>query len=582
MTTVARAFVILGDMSAMHSQEVGIVAGATARVSAGTGRLDAVNAFESGALGVLLAATIASRLFTRSRYLFNWDSIQYALGVQRFDLVAHRPHPPGYLGYIVLGRAFTALLGGDPERGLVVLSAVAEALAVLLIFLAARASWGRFAGWVAALLFATSPLTWIYGSVALNYSVEPVFVIAVTWACLRACSGDRRALVAAAVMTAIAGAIRPTDELFLLAPMGWAGWRTWQQSGRAWVLAAAAAGMLVSLAWVGPLLAMSGGVGTYLRASQELSARASDTSAVWKAGLAGLRLNGTAVIAGLVTALGLVVPLGVTYLLCRAIPALRGGTQGVGRDYRALAGATLVPALAIYVLVHIGQLGYLLLLLPALVLPGGVVLASLARIVSPRREIPLRNAMLGLCVVTNVAIFALPAGGMRDQVVEHDRYVTTFLELIRRYDPATTTLITSAEADGSYRLVQYYLQQYPFVAIGRDQRKHAGEVFAAGGRRPWGSAPEYDLARFKHAAAVDLPPSTRTVLVLDRGAMDLVGDRSQASVVLFGDNWRMWSLGSAVPVTPEAAGRFVYLDPADCPCQGGGVTLPLPVPHRPL
>ena len=35
----------------------------------------------------------------RSRHLFSWDSANYAFAVERIDISAHRPHPPGYLGY---------------------------------------------------------------------------------------------------------------------------------------------------------------------------------------------------------------------------------------------------------------------------------------------------------------------------------------------------------------------------------------------------------------------------------------------------------------------------------------------------
>ena len=58
------------------------------------------------------------------------DAIQFALGVQHFNLAVHRPHPPGYVGYVALGRAFTALVGGDPQAGLLWLSITAEGLAL--------------------------------------------------------------------------------------------------------------------------------------------------------------------------------------------------------------------------------------------------------------------------------------------------------------------------------------------------------------------------------------------------------------------------------------------------------------------
>ena len=536
-------------------------------------------------VGVTLLAlvTIATRFLTRGRVLFNWDSIQYALGVERFDMVAHRPHPPGYLGYIALGRVFTHVSGDHPEAGLALLSAVAEAAAVVLIYLAARAAWGRFGGWAAGLLFASSPLVWLYGSVALNYALEPAFVAAVLWAGVRACAGSRRALVVAALVTALAGAIRPTDEIFLAVPLAWAAGRTWQRGDRRALALAGAALVGASLAWLVPLLVATGGLRTYLAASSELSARASSTSALWKAGLPGVARNGTAVVAGLATALGLLVPLGAAHLVFRAVPGLRAGRLAASRDYVALAVATTVPALAVYVLVHIGQLGYLLLLLPAIMLPAGLALGSLATAISRPHAPALRAGLLVLCVTANIAIFALPVGGMLDQLTQRDAYAGSMLAAVRRYDPASTLLVTSAEADGSYRLAQYYLPQYRVVALGRDRRLHAGEMFAVGGAPGWrGTVPEYDLARFEHAGNLTVPAATRTVLILDAGAINLVGDRSMATLVPFGDSWDLWSVRLDRGPDATVAGRYVYLDAADCPCRGATAARPLPIPHQPL
>jgi hypothetical protein len=45
------------------------------------------------------------------RTLGDIDSINLALGVESFDVAAHRPHPPGYPVYIAVARVSTALLG---------------------------------------------------------------------------------------------------------------------------------------------------------------------------------------------------------------------------------------------------------------------------------------------------------------------------------------------------------------------------------------------------------------------------------------------------------------------------------------
>src|SRR5258708_11986240 len=46
--------------------------------------------------------TFLSRVPFVGRYLFDWDSLQFALGMQRFDLASHRPHPPGYIGDVMV------------------------------------------------------------------------------------------------------------------------------------------------------------------------------------------------------------------------------------------------------------------------------------------------------------------------------------------------------------------------------------------------------------------------------------------------------------------------------------------------
>ena len=41
------------------------------------------------------------------------DSINFALGVHRFDVVHHRPHPPGYPVFVVAAKISRLLIGTD-------------------------------------------------------------------------------------------------------------------------------------------------------------------------------------------------------------------------------------------------------------------------------------------------------------------------------------------------------------------------------------------------------------------------------------------------------------------------------------
>ena len=57
------------------------------------------------------------------------DSINFALGVRRFDVAAHQPHPPGYPVYVLAAKGLHAVVGPE-ARALGVLSVISGALAV--------------------------------------------------------------------------------------------------------------------------------------------------------------------------------------------------------------------------------------------------------------------------------------------------------------------------------------------------------------------------------------------------------------------------------------------------------------------
>ena len=62
--------------------------------------LSAQDALTAALLFLGLAAIFA---FTRSYWLDDWDSVNFAFGLDDFDVTKHWPHPPGYSVYIAAG-----------------------------------------------------------------------------------------------------------------------------------------------------------------------------------------------------------------------------------------------------------------------------------------------------------------------------------------------------------------------------------------------------------------------------------------------------------------------------------------------
>jgi hypothetical protein len=58
---------------------------------------------------VLFSLTLLTRVPFTSKFLYELDSVQYALGLQKYDVYLHQPQPPGYFLYVMAGRAVNVL-----------------------------------------------------------------------------------------------------------------------------------------------------------------------------------------------------------------------------------------------------------------------------------------------------------------------------------------------------------------------------------------------------------------------------------------------------------------------------------------
>ena len=118
------------------------------------------------ALGLSIIAFLM-RLPFCSKYLQHWDSVNYALSLEHYDVRLHQPHPPGYFLYSFLGKLVN-LLTQDANAALVTISLISGALGIgALYFLGLRIT-NRKTAIVIAVLGLTSPLHWFESDVALN------------------------------------------------------------------------------------------------------------------------------------------------------------------------------------------------------------------------------------------------------------------------------------------------------------------------------------------------------------------------------------------------------------------------------
>ncbi len=221
------------------------------------------------ALALVLAGTFAAfHLPFLPQSLEDLDSINFALGLRRFDVAHHQPHPPGYPLFILVGRAMHLVVPRE-MTALTLVSIVAGAAGALAIVALHRRmfatgwTWSIAAGAVAV----TSPLYWLTASRPLSDMAGLAAAVAVQGMAL----GTRNAngLIVASFCAGLATGIR-SQVFWLTAPLLlWTIARNRVRTGdapRRWSSVAAVAFLAGALLWLIPLIVVAGGPGAYWRA----------------------------------------------------------------------------------------------------------------------------------------------------------------------------------------------------------------------------------------------------------------------------------------------------------------------------
>jgi hypothetical protein len=167
---------------------------------------------------IALAVAIGlTRLLAISRTLFDWDEALFATALREYDVINHRPHPPGYPLFILAAK-LPYLLGVEEFRSIqtvVVLGAML--LFPALYFLGREIGFGFATSTAGAAIFAFLPNVWIYGGT--GFSDIPGAALVFT-ACALLLRGrqKRGAYILGAIILGIAAGMRPAALVIGMVP----------------------------------------------------------------------------------------------------------------------------------------------------------------------------------------------------------------------------------------------------------------------------------------------------------------------------------------------------------------------------
>jgi len=167
----------------------------------------------------LLALAVAvTRWPAVSLTLWDWDEALFALGVRRYDVFLHHPHPPGFPLFIGAAKVLVKLFALDAFRAVQTVTVIASLFVFPAMFFLARELRLRpFTAFAAPLLLAFFPNVWLFGGT--GFSDVPSLVLALV-ACALLLRGGRsdRAFLAGAVVLGIAAGFRPQNLLIGAVP----------------------------------------------------------------------------------------------------------------------------------------------------------------------------------------------------------------------------------------------------------------------------------------------------------------------------------------------------------------------------
>lgn len=469
------------------------------------------NHFDGIFISLIAVATVLTRMPFRSKMLYNWDAVQFAMALKEYDVAKHQPHPPGYIFYVGMGKLISFFIK-DANSSFVFISILLSFATAVAVYYLAKSMYDVLSAVAATTLLLVSPLFWFYGEVSLSYVGEAFFTSIVAFLIYQVLKGKERFIYISALYLGMAGGFRQTI-IMLFFPLWAISVLTCYKSIKKFI-----SGFIVlclsMLIWFIPMVWLTGGFERYRTASEELFSNTIKATSIFAHGNFYIFLLQTKyLIISTLVGLGVVaiflvyLPFRIWWGMKRKNPFISFGKEGI-----FLIGWILPPIL-FYSMVHFGQAGYVLSYLPGIyILLGRALVISVEDITEKihilQFKIPLLVFIITFLVFINGKIFvnAKPvrlysdssagmnsinqfkkqlkedykywiwdrsAGGLK----ENDQVIHTYVTAIKkRFAPQETVILTEAGNPRSYTWLRhaiYYIPEYSIfqVKVGEDLNK---------------------------------------------------------------------------------------------------------------
>jgi 4-amino-4-deoxy-L-arabinose transferase-like glycosyltransferase len=358
-------------------------------------------------LSLLFILTAVTRYIFRANFLYEWDSVQYALSIDKFDILWHQPHPPGYILYVAVIK-FAHLFIPNANFAIIASNIFFSSITLIIFYLLCRLMLeDDRVVLMAAWLFAFNPVFWFSGSTAIIYSVEAFIAITagfLLWISLR--SPHLKYLALSLFILGLLAGFRQTAVLLLSPLILFVFFKKVKSIKFFFPLLALF--LLGVLLWLLPTLHNTSGLEGYLATSRGLTADLSQKLDTAFGGTMNYLVTNLSNFS--IWMLQGVSPQGLVLIVLSLILFLKNTTiKGFFTNNKVLFFILWVfPALVFY-LVYTEKAGYLLSLFPPLIILFAWSIKRLSGLLNLKKQMLFQYGIFGFSLVLSILWFVWPS-----------------------------------------------------------------------------------------------------------------------------------------------------------------------------
>lgn len=325
---------------------------------------------------------LLTRLLFKSHYLYEWDSVHYALAIEKLDILWHQPHPPGYILYVFLLK-ISALIFENPINAIIMTNIFLSLFTLALTYSLTSKIFNQKTAVFACFVMTVNPLFWFYGCVPEIYISEAFVSILIGYMCW-SIFFEKKYLYICSFLFGLCGGFRQTI-LLLLFPLFI--FSVFNHTKRIRKLFCVSIFVLLGvLIWLLPTFSFSGGFAGYRASSQGLFQGGLSKVHLFFGGF--IKYYEVNILNILIWSFYLLGLFGLLLLPIYSIKFLKSMrlTNGFRKKIFQYFGVWIIPPFLFYIAIFIDKPGYLLILMSPISILIGHSLYSIKNPLLPKKS----------------------------------------------------------------------------------------------------------------------------------------------------------------------------------------------------